>query len=202
MKYGFTRIATAVPAIISGYCKKNSSEIISMIKDIAEKNVELALFPELCLTSSNCGDLFLQNTFIKECEQTINEIADSTRGIDTIIVFGAPVIYRNSIFNCAIVIHAGTICGIVPKNIIKDFGSHESRWFNSGEAIPDGTSIKICDKEVPFAKKAIFSTKSYSFGVEIGNEAESPISPGAVLAANGADIILNPCSIPYCVTRS
>mgnify|MGYP002508914149 FL=1 len=59
MKYGFTRTATAVPAITAGDCRKNAMAITDIAKELASKNVELILFPELCLTSSSCGDLFL-----------------------------------------------------------------------------------------------------------------------------------------------
>ena len=65
MKYGFTRTATAVPAITAGNCRSNATAIAATVKELADKGVEIILFPELCLTSANCGDLFLQQTFIK-----------------------------------------------------------------------------------------------------------------------------------------
>ena len=194
MKYGFTRIATAVPAIFAGDCKKNAMEIITIAKELANKNVELILFPELCLTSSSCGDLFLQHTFIKKCEQAIKEIADSTKKCEAIIVFGAPIEHNNAIYNCAITLHRGKIIGIVPKKILRNDFTNESRWFDSGNTLPCDTTTKIANEETPFAKNIIFSTTSYSFGIEIGNEATAPTAPGGILATNGAKIILNPSS--------
>lgn len=190
MKYGFIRTATAVPSITAGDCRNNAKEIISIIKELAEKDVELILFPELCLTSSNCGDLFLQESFIRECEECINDITESTKGIDSIVAFGAPIGHRNAVYNCAIIVHDGNISGIVPKNIFVN----ESRWFNSGSTLPYGVYATIAGKEIPFVKEAIFGTGCYSFGIEIGNEAEQPLSPGAYLSTNGAEIILNPSS--------
>ena len=192
MKYGFTRTATAVPAITAGDCRRNAMEITAIVKELADKNVELILFPELCLTSSNCGDLFLQQTFIKECEEAIIDIANNTKGYNPVIVFGAPVMHNNALYNCAIVMHQGVIKGIVPKRILNNGMVSEQRWFTSGNALPCNAMAKIGDLEAPILKETIFSTGSYSFGIEIGNESQAPITPGATLACNGACIILNP----------
>ena len=192
MKYGFTRTATAVPAITAGDCKKNAMAIIDLAKELAAKDAELILFPELCLTSSNCGDLFLQRTFIKECETAICNIATETRELNPIIVFGAPVLHNNALYNCAIVMHKGTVMCIVPKKILKSGMSNEQRWFTSGNALPCNATVKIGAHEAPIHKETIFTTDSYCFGIEIGNESQSPLAPGASLAACGADIILNP----------
>ena len=188
MKYGFTRTATAVPAISAGDCKKNAKEIIDIVKELADRNTELILFPELCLTSANCGNLFLQHIFIRECEKAMTEIADCTRHLHPTIVFGAPVLYNNALYNCAIVMHQGTIKGIVPKKIL----SNKERWFTSGNALPCNATARIANQEAPILKDAIFTTESYSFGIEIGTESQAPFAPGATLACNGADIILNP----------
>ena len=194
MKYGFTRIATATPAITAGNIKGNALEIIRIAKELAGKNAELILFPELCLTSSGCGDLFLQQPFLRECEQAMATIADSTKGLETVVVFGAPVAYRNSIYNCSIVTYDGEITAIVPKTTLKNGLANESRWFSSATALPRDTTLNIYGKEIPFIKEAIFSAGHYSFGIETGNEAENPITPGAIIATSGADIILNPSS--------
>ena len=192
MKYGFTRTATAVPAITAGDCRKNAMEIIAIAKELSEKNAELILFPELCLTSSNCGDLFLQRAFIKECEQAIDDITQNTKNVNSIIVFGAPVSRNNALYNCAIVMHKGAIKGIVAKKILNNGTTNELRWFTSGNTLPCNATANIAGVEVPMLKDAIITTDCYSFGIEIGNESQAPLAPGATLACNGADIILNP----------
>ena len=192
MKYGFTRTATAVPAITAGDCRKNAMEIIAIAKELSEKNAELILLPELCLTSSNCGDLFLQRAFIKECEQAIDDITQNTKNVNSIIVFGAPVSRNNALYNCAIVMHKGAIKGIAAKKILNNGTTNELRWFTSGNTLPCNATANIAGVEVPMLKDAIITTDCYSFGIEIGNESQAPLAPGAALACNGADIILNP----------
>ena len=192
MKYGFTRTATAVPAITAGDSRKNAMEITAIVKELADKNVELILFPELCLTSSNCGDLFLQQTFIKECEEAIIDIANNTKELPPVIVFGAPILHNNALYNCAIVMHQGVIKGITAKRILNNGMTNEQRWFTSSNTLPCNTTVKIGNLEAPILKEAIFATDNYSFGIEIGNESQAPLTPGASLACNGACIILNP----------
>ena len=192
MKYGFTRTATAVPAITAGDCRKNAMEIVAIAKKLSEKNAELILFPELCLTSSNCGDLFLQRAFIKECEQAIDDITQNTKNVNSIIVFGAPVSRNNALYNCAIVLHKGVIKGIIAKKILNNGITNEQRWFTSGNILPCNATVKIAGQEAPILKDAIYTTDCYNFGIEIGNESQAPLAPGAILACNGADIILNP----------
>ncbi|MBQ2289330.1 MAG: NAD(+) synthase [Bacteroidaceae bacterium] len=189
MKYGFTRTATAVPAITAGDCRKNAKAITDIAKELANKNVELILFPELCLTSSSCGDLFLQQTFIRECEEAISEIAGNTKDIDPIIVFGSPVLHGNAIYNCSVILHRGIVIAFIPK---KRLENHEQRWFTSGNKVPEKATARIPNQNVPILKEAIFATDSYSFGIETGSESQAPMTPGAILACNGAEIILNP----------
>ncbi|MBQ8695900.1 MAG: NAD(+) synthase [Bacteroidaceae bacterium] len=195
MMHGFIKTATAVPTISVGDIHSNAKSIIALIEKASALDAEIVLFPELCLTSGTCGDLLTQPHYIIECENALAGIAEATKDINTIAVIGTPVAYRNSTFNCAAVIHKGEISAIVPKNILCNRGvANESRRFASGTAVPTGSKVQIAGKDIPFEPKAIFSTPSCSFGIEIGSESESPIPTGAMLAVAGAEIILNPSS--------
>lgn len=191
MKYGFVKTAVAVPTINVGDCHYNANSIITLIDDAAERGIEILLLPELCLTSCNCGDLFCQPYFIAECNKAADTIARSTVHHDTIVVFGAPVMHNNSLYNCAIAVHKGEIVGIVAKNRLT---SQETRWFTSGKNLPRESKVNICGRTAPIESTTLFKTDTFSFGIEIGNESASPIPTGALLAVSGADIILNPAS--------
>ena len=189
MKYGFVKVTAVSPAITVADCNRNAQNIIDKVKELNES--ELILFPELSLTSCNCGDLFTQPYFIQACNDSIAHIARETAKSEAIIVFGAPVEWRNSLYNCAIVMHKGEIAGIVPKQLL-DNSIGESRWFTSADSLSSGSYATIAGKKVPFAKETLFSTAAYTFAVEIGNESAAPVAPGAALAVAGAHIILNP----------
>lgn len=195
MKYGFVKVAVAAPQIAVADCLKNAQSIIGTVNELKESNTELILFPELSLTSCSCGDLFVQPHFIHTCELAIEQIAKETAKSDAIIVVGAPVEQRNSLYNCAVVIHKGEVIGVVPKRQLNS-NNGESRWFTSGENLPQESHATIGSQKAPFVKKGIFSTTAYSFGIEIGNEAAAPAAPGTGLVAAGAQIILNPAAEP------
>ena len=48
--YGFVRCASAIPKLRVADCKYNTSEIIKMMEEASKKDVELLVFPELCIT--------------------------------------------------------------------------------------------------------------------------------------------------------
>ena len=43
-----------------------------------KKNIRALVFPELCISSYTCGDLFLQKTLIDACEKSVFDIAKHT----------------------------------------------------------------------------------------------------------------------------
>ena len=56
--YGFVRCASAVPKLKVADCKYNTGEIIKLINAASQKDVELLVFPELCITGYTCADLY------------------------------------------------------------------------------------------------------------------------------------------------
>ena len=191
MKYGFVKTAVAVPSISIGECHDNASGIISLIDDAVDKGCEVVLLPELCLTSCNCGDLFGQPFFTDECNKAIATIAASTVKHDAIVIFGTPLPYNNTLYNCAAVVHKGKVKGVAAKNTIT---AGESRWFASAETIPAGSAVEVAGQTAPIGTSLVFRTEEFSFGIEVGCEAASPTPAGAKMAVAGAEIILNPCS--------
>ena len=193
MEYGFVKAAAATPAITVADCNKNAQSIIEITIDLESKGAELILFPELALTSCSCGDLFTQPHFIKAYNNAIGHIAEKTSGNNAIIIFGAPIEFRNSLYNCAIVMHRGKISGIVPKRHL-DGQTGEKRWFTNADNLPNEPYVTIGGEKIPFTKDCIFHTGTYSFGIEIGCDSNAINTPGAELAAAGAQIILNPAA--------
>ena len=65
MKYGFVRVAAASPRLRVADVPYNASQIVKTVKELAQDGVQVAVFPELCLTGSTCGDLFLQQPLLQ-----------------------------------------------------------------------------------------------------------------------------------------
>lgn len=187
MKYGFVKAAAAVPTISVADCTENASSIISIIGDAAKAGTELLLLPELCVTSCSCGELYTHPHLLASSIEALKAIAATTDGKSPIVVAGTPLAHKNSVYNTAAVIYNGKIAAFVAKK-------RTSYPFTSGDRLPAGATANIDGTEVPIVNNAIFSTPFYTFAVEVGNDAHLPLSPGAQLATEGAQIILNPAN--------
>ena len=58
MKYGFVRVAAAIPIVKVADCKFNAQQIETQIAIADGKGVQIIIFPELSITGYTCADLF------------------------------------------------------------------------------------------------------------------------------------------------
>jgi NAD+ synthase (glutamine-hydrolysing) len=117
MKYGFIKVAAAVPAVKVGDVVYNVQQIESLIAQAEGKGVEVMVFPELCLTGYTCQDLFREQLLLDKAEEGLLMLLDFTRKLDVISIVGLPVVINGLLYNCAAVIQHGTILGVVPRPI-------------------------------------------------------------------------------------
>ena len=123
------RVATVSPKIFVGNPTKNGDEIISILESIKEKNIDVIVFPELCLSGCTCGDLFFHKTLIDACEISLKIIIEYSKAYSYHIVIGAPLKYDGKLYNSAFHIYKGQIVQVVSKNNLSE---SEKRWFSSG----------------------------------------------------------------------
>ena len=64
MKYGFIKVAAAVPAMKVADVDYNVQEIEKLIAFADGDNVEVVCFPELCITGDTCQDLFKEQLLL------------------------------------------------------------------------------------------------------------------------------------------
>ena len=193
MKYGFVKVAAAVPATKVADVTYNVQEIESLIAQAEGRGVEMMVLPELCLTGYTCQDLFKQQALLDRAEQGVMVLLDFTRKLDIITVVGLPVVINGLLYNCAAVIQAGQLLGIVPKTYLPNYGEfYEKRWFASAQDL-NPTDIYFAGSPVHVTSEPqLFVTADgVKFGCEICEDVWAPIPPSNNLALAGADIILN-----------
>ena len=192
MKYGFVKVAAAIPAVKVADCKFNAQQIDTQIAIADGKGVQIIVFPELCITGYSCADLFGQTLLLEEAEIALMQIMNNTRQMDIISIVGMPLTVNNTLMNCAIALQKGKILGIVPKTYLPNHKENaEVRWFSS-PAMHNENSIRLCGQNVPFGINLLFDTAETCFGIEMGEDLWAPIPPSSSLALKGAEIILNP----------
>lgn len=191
--YGFIRCASAVPKLRVADCEYNTREIINMINAAAQNDVELLVFPELCITGYTCADLFMQTSLLTSAEECLSLIAESTVGKKIVVVVGLPINIGNSLYNCSVAVCEGQVLGAVPKTYIPNYGEfYEKRWFKSGRGLKGG--IALCEQSVPVGTSLIFAAEgieNFTFGIEICEDLWANIPPSCNLTLSGALIIAN-----------
>ena len=110
--YGFVRTAAAVPVVKVADTSFNTNEICALAEKAYDKKVTIAVFPELCITGSTCGDLFGHTLLVRSAEESAERIAAFSKGRNMVMIVGAPVPYAGRLYNCSIVIRDGRIAGI------------------------------------------------------------------------------------------
>ena len=193
MKYGFVKVAAAVPAVKVADVDYNVQQIESIIAQAEGRGVEVIVFPELCITGYTCQDLFKEQLLLDRAESAIITLLDFTRKLDIISIVGLPVIINGLLYNCAAVIQSGQLLGIIPKTYLPNYAEfYEKRWFASAQDLNPssfyfaGTSVTVSAEP-----KLFVTTYGMKFGVEICEDVWAPIPPSNNLALSGADIIFN-----------
>lgn len=192
MKFGFVKVAAAIPAVKVADCKFNAQQAETQIMVADGKGVQIVIFPELNLTGYSCGDLFSHNLMLEQAEMALMQIVNNTRQLDVISIVGMPVMVNSSLANCAVVFQKGKILGVVPKTYLPNYKEfYEQRWFASSLTYNDISTIRLCGQIVPFGRDLLFETPDTCFGIEICEDVWAPVPPSSELVLKGAEIIFN-----------
>ena len=193
MKYGFVKVAAAVPAVKVADVEYNVQQIESLIAQAEGRGVEVIVFPELCITGYSCQDLFKEQLLLDRAESAILTLLDFTRKLDIISIVGLPVVINGLLYNCAAVIQSGSLLGIVPKTYLPNYAEfYEKRWFASAQDLnPSEFYFAGGQVSVSSEPKLFVTSDGVKFGIEICEDVWAPIPPSNNLAVAGADIIFN-----------
>ncbi|MEE0955773.1 MAG: NAD(+) synthase [Eubacterium sp.] len=171
----------------------NTREIIRLLKK--NKDLGLIAFPELCITSYTCADLFGQKKLLDEAENALAEIASESASLPGMTaVVGLPVPVGNRLYNCAALVSEGRIAALVPKSWLPAYGEfYEARWFASGKDLT-GQTVSFAGQEIPFGTDLLAEDPESGavVGLEICEDLWVPDKPGTHACLAGANIIVNP----------
>ncbi|MBQ4590029.1 MAG: NAD(+) synthase [Bacteroidaceae bacterium] len=195
MKYGFVKVAAAIPAVKVADCKFNAQQIDTQIAIADGKGVQIIVFPELCITGYTCADLFGQTLLLEEAEIALMQIMNNTRQMDIISIVGMPLVVNGTLMNCAVALQKGKILGIVPKTYLPNHKENaEARWFSSASDHTE-TNIRFCGQNVALGTNLLFDTAETCFGIEMGEDVWAPVPPSSNLSLKGAEIIFNTAAV-------
>ncbi len=188
----FIRVAAACPVTNISDIGFNLANIKKCIDEAAAAGSKLVVFPELCITSYTCADLFGQQLLLTSSLEAVKDLCSFTMRKDILVAVGAPLMWRNALYNCAFIIYRGKVLGIVPKSYIPNYTEfYEKRWFSEGLGITGQELNLSFQKSVPFGTDLIFAAGNIKFGFEICEDVWVPVPPSSYLSLQGAHIIGN-----------
>lgn len=190
--FGFLRVAAVSPDVVVGDVEQNVLNICRCIDELKQKGVQIAVFPELCITGYTCADLFEQNLLLESAKNALTGILPHTQGIAVFV--GLPLrSFSGSLYNVAALLSNAEKILIYPKTFIPNYGEfYEKRWFTPFEA-SCGCNEQMFDWPVGGLLK-INDDSGFTGAVlaaEVCEDAWVPLSPSTVFCLNGANVIVN-----------
>ena len=190
MPYGFIKAAALSPKTVVADPRSNGEAALSALLQAQNAGVQLAVLPELTLSSYTCADLFHHNALISGCEEALSRLLSATASLPLIFAIGLPVRVGAGLFNCAAVCQQGRILGLVPKTYLPNYQEfYEKRWFASAADLPAST-VTLCGQEIPVGEM-LFRFGPLTVGIELCEDLWVPVPPSSLLALRGANVILN-----------
>ncbi|RYB90017.1 NAD(+) synthase [Nocardioides oleivorans] len=202
---GFARIAAVTLPVHIADPMANAAAVIEQARACHDDGVAVAVFPELGLTGYSVDDLFLQDTLLASVEEAIAEIVAASADLMTALVVGAPVVQGNRVFNCAVVVHRGSILGVAPKSYLPNYREfYERRWFAPGDD-RELEWVTVAGQDVRFGPDLIFrclDVPGLDLHVEVCEDMWVPVPPSAEAALAGATVLANLSGSPITVARA
>jgi NAD+ synthase (glutamine-hydrolysing) len=129
---GLLRVAVVAPELRVADVAFNTERTVAALTEAGAQGCQLAVFPELGLTSYSCADLFYHNVLLDAARAALERVAEATAIYDMAAVVGLPLAVGGRLFNCAAFLASGRLVGIVPKTFLPTTNEfYEARWFTS-----------------------------------------------------------------------
>lgn len=192
MNYGMFRVAVASLKLKVADPDYNKEEIKRAIDEALKEDARLLVTPELSITGYTCADLFFTDSLQSKADAALAELVRYTADKNIAVVLGMPVPFYNSLYNCAVVMHDGKICGIVPKKHIANYNEfYEKRWFASGLQFEGCQPINVCGYDTVIGSQIFDLGDGAVLGIELCEDLWVPNPPSSTLVCHGANIIAN-----------
>ncbi|KAF7370681.1 Glutamine-dependent NAD(+) synthetase [Mycena sanguinolenta] len=177
----------------------NLERILASIAIAKERGATLRVGPELEIPGYGCLDHFLEGDTVLHSWEVLAKILTSEEAQGIVCDIGMPVVHKNVIYNCRVVIHNRQILLIRPKMWLANDGNYrELRYFTpwakhrqwEDHYLPRIIQVVTGQTKVTFGD-AVISTQDTCIGVELCEELFTPASPHILMGLDGVEIFTN-----------
>ena len=204
-RHGYARVAACTVPVAIADPLSNADAVLAASAECDAEGVAVAVFPELCLTGYAIEDLVMQDPVLDATLTAIERIVAASADLAPVLVVGAPLHVESRLYNCAVVIHRGSILGVAPKSHLPTYREfYEARWYaRGGDNAPD--AIELLGTPVPFGANLLFRATDVPGLVvhaEICEDMWVPVPPSSRAALAGATVLLNLSGSPITIARA
>ncbi|MCV7254873.1 MULTISPECIES: NAD(+) synthase [Mycobacteriaceae] len=203
-RHGYVRVAACTHHTTLADPAANADSVLRSARECHDDAVGLAVFPELTLSGYSLEDIVLQDTLLNAVQEAVATLVAGSADLLPVLVVGAPLRHGNRVYNTALVIHRGTLLGVVPKSYLPTYREfYERRQIAAGDDAR-GT-IRINGADVPFGPDLLFTAADlpdFVLHVEICEDMWVPIPPSAQAALAGATVLANLSGSPITIGRA
>ncbi|GAA5888101.1 hypothetical protein JCM5296_005433 [Sporobolomyces johnsonii] len=177
----------------------NLDRILRSIRIAKERGAKLRIGPELEITAYGCQDHFLEGDTHLHSWQVLVKILECEDAMGMLVDVGMPVVHKNVIYNCRIIIHNRKILLIRPKMWLANDGNYrELRWFTpwmkhkqTEEFFLPKMIMDVTGQTTVPIGHAVVSTQDTCIGVEMCEELFTPAAPHIEMGLDGVEIFTN-----------
>ena len=207
-RQGFVRVAACTHHSAIGEPASNAETVLRLARHCHDDNVALAIFPELTLSGYSIEDILMQDTLLDAVEQALLDVVAASAELLPVLVVGAPLRHLHRVYNTAVVVHRGSILGVVPKSYLPTYREfYERRQMAAGD--DERGTIRLPgafgEAQVPFGPDLLFAASDlpgFVLHVEICEDMFVPIPPGSQAALAGATVLTNLSGSPITIARA
>ncbi|MEO7110396.1 MAG: NAD(+) synthase [Polyangiaceae bacterium] len=187
VKIGIANVNSTVGAVVS-----NITRVIDLAHGMSKDDVSVGVFPEQVTGGYAAEDLVQWRGFVDTQWRELNRFAEATRALGTVFVVGVTAGVGGDLFNCAAVVHAGRILGLVPKEKLPTYNVfYEARTFSRG------TPYLVLDHKGTPLGDLVFEFDFGTIAVEVCEDIWSPDGPMRRRCYGGAEIVCNVSASPF-----
>jgi len=172
----------------------NADRTLALWREADSAGANVVVFPELGLSGYSIRDLSLNTTLLDRCEDALLSLADAGKALEPVALVGLPIRFNHGLYNCAAVLHQGSVLGIVPKAYLPNYREfEEARWYRPGFDISNNATLDIGQFQIPFGVDLLFksSLSDLTVGIEICEDLWVQAPPSSYQVSAGATVICN-----------
>ncbi len=192
--HGFVSVAVGLPRIRIADPHHNARQVSGLLRQAADADVDVVVFPELCLSGYSIDDLVQQDACLDACVEAVDVVRSVSRGLPTLCAVGAPLRFGDGLFDCAVVLHDGAVLGVVPKSYLPNYREfYEKRVYSAARDAPF-RSVRLLGAQVPFGNDLLFGSHAVPelvVHLEVCEDLWVPIPPSTWAALGGATVLAN-----------